>query len=763
MCVLIRKAIENDALWKMEGLSSVKHVMESHVLAEIRRGRHTSVLNTSKMVGVEVASLLNCNKDVVCFAAVSKHLAACAASQVQKVLRRARDALASYTSCSTNLIPVRVVVKCPSQKGTGVDSSALAEIRLFQNIDPTRNKLGIWSEPWQPSACSRDEPLSQFIEVGEVFAVSDVRDTEDGNQCLRLAGKDGWVFTRGSVGQVVRELPLERLRQHLSSVEVERLVLQHEPSMMIGSRIEQFLARHHLSAEDFHMEVFDAVGGHIATLSPPDVDDTAPDVDDYVQQWMRHISDAYDPDRPAPLSCLASPQVDDFGLKNKLNAHALKVGQAVRVTSDPHLCVSQTMKQNEMVSGLKVRNVDLDGFGLGPLGKCGHILDIDASIDLVLVDVETIGPVWIPKHGVHAMEDAIASIFPLELHFIPKQSLTRAIIAAAFWQVKVIYHHRLSPSPTTSSVSRRNTKDTSWFGRNVRRHIRRALGRRVRFSAALPDVVTPVASAEEAWVERLAAEEDVAPLLVHPDPPAIIASSEAAHVVEEIVHMDVAAVIDPDEAQAIAHEQWATSRVVATVEQEPFSSRDIVVLALTRHSKDVEEVLLNTDLSKSLVADGVEVKPAWAGGAKIFLRDFGPGAASDFRAVFGQCVGLGPNHVVVESKHEAVILKALKPSRRSRSMATVKPGGRLQMLAEHQDDCFAVSPTPSVSDSCELESSHPSDETLTIVSESNVFLKVTVKNTFVHLELDSNTEKPLRRCKSDPWLLVDFETQRINV
>lgn len=231
-------------------------------------------------------------------------------------------------------------------------------------------------------------------------------------------------------------------------------------------------------------------------------------------------------------------------------------------------------------------------------------------------------------------------------------------------------------------------------------------------------------------------------------------------VVQDVQHVEAAAVIDPSEAKQVVHEQWATSRIEQVVPPPAVrSTKDIVVLALTKHSKEVEDVLLDSSIARALVDKKVDIKPQWAGGAKIFVSDFGPGDAADFRACFGQRIGLGPHHVVIDFRDEEVILKILKPSAKTRHLATVKTGGRLCIPAADHNSWMACSlPSSSISSAFEgpamergMEQSSVSTEVEAIFNENPQF-NVTIKRTFWHVDISGLDASLLRKSHSEPCM-----------
>lgn len=181
-------------------------------------------------------------------------------------------------------------------------------------------------------------------------------------------------------------------------------------------------------------------------------------------------------------------------------------------------------------------------------------------------------------------------------------------------------------------------------------------------------------------------------------------------------------------------------------------------------TKEVEDILLACDIARLLRNANIDVKPEWAGGAKVFVHDFGPGDAAEFRAYFGQHIGLGPHHVVIESYDEDAILKALKPSAKSRAIATVKPGGKLRIPSASD---FAWMPcssaSSSVADVLEKSEMEVESEVASLCTKVEARLtdhglfRVVVKRTFCHAELVDPDARPLRRSQSEPCMMKSGE------
>lgn len=157
----------------------------------------------------------------------------------------------------------------------------------------------------------------------------------------------------------------------------------------------------------------------------------------------------------------------------------------------------------------------------------------------------------------------------------------------------------------------------------------------------------------------------------------------------------------------------------------------LVVIPLTKHSKQVEDVLLRLPLAQSLVERGINVKPEWACGAKVFVEGFGQGDAGEFRVWFGQRVGLGPHHVVVHLEDEASVLDALRQQLPAMQLATVKLGGvggsRTMAPQDNSSEWFRCS---SLGAHCDISEEFTCPEGCPII----------VRNTFVHFPQVSSIE-----------------------
>ena len=83
--------------------------------------------------------------------------------------------------------------------------------------------------------------------------------------------------------------------------------------------------------------------------------------------------------------------------------------------------------------------------------------------------------------------------------------------------------------------------------------------------------------------------------------------------------------------------------------------RIVVVLDFNRHPKELLQKIEQLKVTRDLLAKGVDVRPAWAGGAKILLEDR---ASAAFRAA---CViRLDVRHVVCHPKGENELMQAVR-------------------------------------------------------------------------------------------------------
>lgn len=128
------------------------------------------------------------------------------------------------------------------------------------------------------------------------------------------------------------------------------------------------------------------------------------------------------------------------------------------------------------------------------------------------------------------------------------------------------------------------------------------------------------------------------------------------HAAGSSVSSEPAAAIDAEEAARISDELWASSveHVLATSVAPPSSSSPrspFRLMTFSRHPQALDDVLLRCPLALDLQAQGVDVQPPWANGAKVMAVGVGPELLD---------TELCPRHVVVLQSDEYLILEALQ-------------------------------------------------------------------------------------------------------
>merc|ERR1712032_312946 len=90
-------------------------------------------------------------------------------------------------------------------------------------------------------------------------------------------------------------------------------------------------------------------------------------------------------------------------------------------------------------------------------------------------------------------------------------------------------------------------------------------------------------------------------------------------------------------------------------EVRPSISQQVVVLVFSRASRQLDEALLNSQLARDALARGIDTRPSWAYGAKIFVDGMGP------ETLKAPCLPqLMPSHVVIYEEDEDDLMKALR-------------------------------------------------------------------------------------------------------
>lgn len=186
---------------------------------------------------------------------------------------------------------------------------------------------------------------------------------------------------------------------------------------------------------------------------------------------------------------------------------------------------------------------------------------------------------------------------------------------------------------------------------------------------------------------------------------------------------------------------------------------DVVVLTLTKHSKAIEDAIPASTVARSLQDRGIDTKPDWACGAKIFVSDFIPEDASELRVSFGQMIGLGPCHVVLAPQDEASVMACLKSGPHSRAMATAKPGTTIRANLLRGDEYFACSSSSASSSAFSGSSSLFESVPQYVIGQTHVYsqrYRVVIKNTFIDsiMENDDVADRQITS-RSDPGIVYE--------
>jgi hypothetical protein len=120
--------------------------------------------------------------------------------------------------------------------------------------------------------------------------------------------------------------------------------------------------------------------------------------------------------------------------------------------------------------------------------------------------------------------------------------------------------------------------------------------------------------------------------------------------------------IDPEEASRTAEELWVSgiSRMISSPACSAGSHPDAccqrILWEFSRHPRKLEEAIMASAVAHSAQERGVDVQPAWANGAKVFVDDF---TAEDLNEPW-HANGLRPYHVVLYEADEDALTDALK-------------------------------------------------------------------------------------------------------
>jgi len=179
----------------------------------------------------------------------------------------------------------------------------------------------------------------------------------------------------------------------------------------------------------------------------------------------------------------------------------------------------------------------------------------------------------------------------------------------------------------------------------------------VPFLLGVPQV-HPRPAVREAWFDDGVQEGEPEP--VNADP-----------LIETYAQLEPVADIDPAEAAAVAEECWASAVEALCAGRGTTSPRgndlEVVVLTFGRDGLAFDNALLTSPPALRAVELGVDIKPGWANGAKVFVPGLSATDVAEIR------VDLLPRHVVALASDVQQILEALT-SLPSRSRPRLKAG-----------------------------------------------------------------------------------------
>eukprot|EP00747_Dinoflagellata_sp_TGD_P030219 gnl/TRDRNA2_/TRDRNA2_134476_c2_seq1.p1 gnl/TRDRNA2_/TRDRNA2_134476_c2~~gnl/TRDRNA2_/TRDRNA2_134476_c2_seq1.p1 ORF type:complete len:355 (-),score=60.16 gnl/TRDRNA2_/TRDRNA2_134476_c2_seq1:111-1109(-) len=279
-------------------------------------------------------------------------------------------------------------------------------------------------------------------------------------------------------------------------------------------------------------------------------------------------------------------------------------------------------------------------------------------------------------------------------------------------------------------------------------------------------VVVPQASASSSWMPAEACKDVAAGLEEGPEPVASISPEEAARIAGELWASGVARLasqsLQQDAMQlAQTHSSSSDSRGITgdanldlccvdadsesdcgdcgcynALKQKDRGSRAIL-MTFNRINRELDEALHNSSVAEAAKARGVDVRPPWANGAKIFAEGVGP---EHFDAPFASD-GPRPWHLVIREEDSDEINHVL--SLLPHSIRRTKPG--LQPLPEElslmdvssegsssSSEQKQQTPNESRALASEKVSQAVEEQDLVAALDDSV-LEIDVRRTFIHL------------------------------
>jgi hypothetical protein len=163
--------------------------------------------------------------------------------------------------------------------------------------------------------------------------------------------------------------------------------------------------------------------------------------------------------------------------------------------------------------------------------------------------------------------------------------------------------------------------------------------------------------------------------------------------------------------------------------EQPEVESGIILLSFNRRPAELQQVLLNSSLAASLVDQGIDVQPTWAGGAIVLVAGLGPGVIDDEFGTWNVAVNeLDEPFIFMElQKLPYKIRPRLKPGT-GRRLVPVK--SELFRLSDDED---GSSPLPE--DEANSQTSADADNSDVQSSIAAEELEVRVVRTFLHVRL----------------------------
>jgi len=220
-------------------------------------------------------------------------------------------------------------------------------------------------------------------------------------------------------------------------------------------------------------------------------------------------------------------------------------------------------------------------------------------------------------------------------------------------------------------------------------------------------------------------------------------ANDANAVIQAIEHAEPPAYILPEEAAQTADELWATNVEVA-FERSPNefvqSSRETVLLTFSRASEPLDVALLASGAAQAAIAIGVDVKPQWAHGAKIFVNSHVEAPFMDPMAMHGGHVLVYKDEVddlLTDLKHLPYTIRKLKPTASRRVFPE-----HLSLLEVSSGNSVAPGASISLRTGGRTCSSDGFVEACAQFDEAEFDTQQVfpVRNTFIHYHLDLSQE-----------------------